>query len=224
VAELTHFYHLWLGGAWRVRAAEHFQALRDAGFPGPVHVGLVGPAQDRLAARELLAQQFPVTVVAEAEAGFEEVTLRALSHRVRQWPGDTAVLYAHAKGTFNATNTNLLWAGAMTDYLVGGWRERVAELARHDLAVQTWLDRETLDPGGRAIGADVAAGNFWWARADYLAGLPWLPEGLTDRYAAEGWVGQDSPAVACQSRDWPSVRPAYAWVADRGVYRRVQVY
>lgn len=191
--------------------AEHFRALEDAQFPGQVYVGLVGTPEDRAAARALL----PVSVVvaAEADTGFEEVTLRALSHQVRQWPGRTAVLYAHAKGTFNPTNTNLLWAGTMTAYLVGGWRERVAELADHDLAVQTWLDAETTDPNGRRLGACIAAGNFWWARADYLTGLPVLPSPLTDRYEAEGWVGQDSPAVCCESTQWPEMPLVYQRVS-----------
>jgi hypothetical protein len=45
------------------------------------------------------------------------------------------------------------------------------------------------------------AGNFWWARAKYLATLP-EPE-TENRRQAEGWVGLGGPKVYDLRPGWP---------------------
>jgi hypothetical protein len=157
----VHFYHLWRGGEWRAIADEHYAALRAAKFTGEVHV---------------------ITV----DAGFEDVTLRALRKACESLPGTTPVLYAHAKGAFHPSPANDTWRRRMTEHSVTRWRQSVRELEQCDVSAWAWA-RYPLPH---------APGNFWWAAAGYLRGLPYLPP-LTEmtRTDAETWVGQDRPTV-----------------------------
>lgn len=84
-----------------------------------------------------------------------------------------AVLYAHAKGCTHppespyATGVSAPWRQTMTQYLVGGWRESVAQLeAGADIACCHWL-------WGMADGTQhIPAGNFLWTTSDFVASLP----------------------------------------------------
>jgi hypothetical protein len=201
---VIHFYRLWLGGEWRRIADEHFAKLREAEFPGQVLVSLIGDPETRAAARALL----PHDIAVEADTGFEDVTLRAMQQHTRNLPGSTSVLYAHNKGSFHPRPENHVWREDLTRYLVTGWRERVTELKTHDVAAWRWLLPGAHPPGKPelVISLPIAGGNFWWARADYLKGLPELPllRTTADRMQAESWLGLDNPAVACESNEWPT--------------------
>lgn len=206
----VHFYHLWLGAAWQQIAREHFVALREAQFTGEVRVGLVGSAEARASARSWLGEYGKQRyVVAEADTGFEELTLRALHRAVTALPGSTPVLYAHTKGAFHPSKANTQWRKEMTAYLVSAWRDRVVELSSHDISAWHWLSPGEYVSTGQVfrVQKPMAAGNFWWARADYLRGLPEPPEKLAeaDRMDAETWVGQDCPHIAYLSGQWPTV-------------------
>ena len=202
--DLVHFYHLWLGGIWQHIAEEHFAKLREAQFPGHIFVTLVGDPETRAAARSWL----PYDVAAEADTGFEDITLRAMQQHIHKLPGDTEVLYVHNKGSFHPSPENHVWRHDMTRYLVTGWRERVLELQTNDVSVWRWLPTGAHPPGRPelAMGSPIAGGNFWWARADYLKGLPELPPlmNIAERMQAEIWLGLDNPAVACESQEWPT--------------------
>jgi len=228
--DAVHFYHLWLGGEWRRIAEEHFKALRDASFPGQVLLGLVGSPEVRAAARSWL----PYEIAVEADAGFEDVTINALRSVIKALSGDTAVLYAHNKGTFHQIAENHAWRRAMDDYLTVRWADRVGELQGHDVAAWHWICPGTLDPFGNPVSHAHASGNFWWARADYLKGLPELSSLTVDtRIEAEWWIGTDEPHVAYAADTWPRLElarqwpkyvngmftgHAYMWLGDDGVW------
>ncbi len=163
-AVYAHFYHVWVDGDWEGPATgnwkrpgdAHAEALRGSGLrPGVLTVGLTGSPARRAQARAWfraagLSEAGPRFV--EADAGWEDVTLRAL----RAWsatadPG-TPVLYAHSKGAYNispVTAAGCFWDGS------------------------------------------IFTGNFWWATAGSLAGLPDVP--CANRYEAENWVGLGRP-------------------------------
>lgn len=209
----VHFYHLYLGGRWQAIASEHFDALRAAQFPGDIYVSLIGSAAAREEAKQLAAGE----VVAEEDAGFEDVTLRVLQHKLAKLPGETPILYTHNKGSFHSVVGNHIWRRKMDAHLITGWQNRLNELKTHDVAAWAWAE-----PGNYPVwvwaGADrvraedmtvtyaMAPGNFWWARADYLKGLPAL-EVLTEKQRgdAETWLGKDNPVVAAASFDWPMI-------------------
>jgi hypothetical protein len=225
-----HFYHLYLGGEWRRIAEEHFAKLRDSAFPGDILVSLIGDPETRAAARSWL----PYEVVQEADTGFEDVTINVLRATVKSLHSSTPVLYTHNKGTFHQIAENHAWRRSMDDYLMCAWPERVRELQAHDVSAWHWITSGTPDPNGNPVSQAHASGNFWWARADYLKGLPQLPPlSVETRIEAEWWVGTDDPCVACASNTWPKMTLAYqqpkyingmyaglsrSWLGDDGIW------
>lgn len=142
--------------------------------------------------------------------GFEDITL----NKVRAWcqgnPGGL-VLYTHDKGSWRDSfivdkdtgkavsrdGINLVWRGSMIDRLIGAWASRVEDLQTFDLAGLYWITPEN-EPGWATY--SYFAGNFWWARADYLAKLPPLPVLTAEtRYEAESWPASGTPLVKALS-------------------------
>ncbi len=181
---------------------EHFTALREARFDGEVHVGLVGGLRERQDVRRWLSLRYPeYELEAEADEGFEMVTLNVMHQWAKAADPRTAVLYCHSKGAFQATRGNCLWRRAMTARLVSEWQERVNDLHSHDAVGMHWLtNAENPD---KIFQPGIFGGNFWWATAGYIASLPPLDPQGTSRYAAEGWVGLNDPDVKALSSCWP---------------------
>jgi hypothetical protein len=181
---VIHFYHLWKGGGWEAIAAEHHAALRAAEFTGEVRV-------------------------TEVESGWEDVTL----NQVRTWAqtADPAepVLYCHNKGAFTQSPVQDLWRRQMTGYLIGQWRDRVRELEHSDVAAWSWVNPSVHGYSSSmftfSVTRPMAVGNFWWATAGYLSGLPELPVLTAEtRHEAEFWLGGDVPRVEALKLDvWP---------------------
>lgn len=171
----AHFYHAYANAAWRVPAGEHLAAVSCV--PGDRFLGVVGAPGRRAG----LAREVGWPVAAEADTGWEQVTLRALHAWARSQPSARPVLYAHTKAaTHDEAAYGHWWRRAMTHYCVAGWEACVAALANgYDAVGCHWLA-----PG-------FFAGNFWWATAGYLASL--RPPGEGDRYEAEAWIGMGAP-------------------------------
>lgn len=158
--------------------------------------GLVGAPVRRREARAWFERadlaKHPVQFI-EADTGFEEVTLRA----VRAWaaradPG-TPVLYAHTKGSYNISALTAEHREIMTKAVVGRWHAAIAALEAHDAAGCFW-------------DGHIFTGNFWWAKAGYLAGLPDVP--CANRYECENWVGLGTPVI------WEMADTSYTGMAE----------
>lgn len=132
---------------------------------------------------------------------FEFPTLQVLRADAIHLPGDTPVLYLHSKGA-SATNIRKRrhkgqWRRYMLHWMVQHWRECVAMLGSSECVGTDWLDSVVCD--WRHYG-----GNFWWARADYLAKLPVpmatlkVPYSKSPRYIAEMWIGAGHPLNPAQ--------------------------
>lgn len=191
----------WHGSNWRVPAQEHFQVLKDGGFPGEVRVGLVGGVSERVEAMQEIIGMYPgVRFSAKGEDGFEMVTIHALHEWAKEANPDTPVYYSHSKGAFNDTAANHRWRQQMDDALGACWDLCVDSLKKYDAVGLHWLTSEDypqhIDPKRPMFG-----GNFWWAKAGYLAGLP--PVGYRTRWEAEGWMGQGFPKVLDLKPGWP---------------------
>lgn len=201
MSQPIHFYHFFAGEsqAWRRIAGEHFTALREAEFDGPVFIGLVGHPGMRIWARNWLDSVWPGwSCVAEADYGYEQVTLTWLHDYAQDIPPDVPVLYAHTKGAWRQTPHQDFWRQCMQDTVVRDWRLCLEKLDEgYDCVGAHWLK-----PDGVKIGTPMFAGNFWWASAGYLAGLP--PVMTRDRWDAEAWVGLDDPrAFDFVGGGWP---------------------
>lgn len=121
---------------------------------------------------------------------------------------DGYILYTHTKGAFHeaiydGVNLQRLWREKMIDRLLRAWPARIEELQDHDTS-GVWMWEPDDAPG--AFPNLIYPGNFWWARADYLATLPELPE-LTEenRGDAETWVGSNNPRAKWMIHDWVKV-------------------
>jgi len=184
---LTHFYHVYADGDWFPAATEHFEELRVSGLLDEldrVHLGVVGSAENRVKVKRVL----PYLVAVEADEGWEQVTLARL-HQFCQ-TDDGAVLYAHTKGAWSQSELARVWRVSMTHDVVSRWRECVDALEAVQAAGAFWL--KSFEPE-HAEHESFFAGNFWWARSDYVRTLP--PVGVDSRFQAEGWVGLGGPSV-----------------------------
>lgn len=179
---LVHFLHVYADGAWEQPVSEHLQALSASGFDGQLHVGLVGRPEARLRA---LAALGDVQVVAEADSGWEQVTLAALREHAQMH--DEPILYAHTKAASDPSPWKVEWRQSMTRHLI----ERLPQALRSieegaDLAGPHWINDLGTPPH--------FSGNYWMGSAEYLRRLP--PCGTGDRMDAEFWVALNDPVVA----------------------------
>jgi hypothetical protein len=216
---IAHYYHLWLGGDWQTIAEEHISLLRRVEFDGEVRIGLVGPPEEREKAKAWLNRRWNWKLAAEADTGFEDVTLAAMYEDLSWLPSDTAVLYAHNKGSFHPQAENTAWRRAMQEYLVVAWKTRIVELKWLDVMAWTWLPVGTYDVGPaipEVIDIPMAAGNFWWASSRYLRSLDAPPTGLieSNRIKAEVWLGAGDPEVGSECTGWPRIFIPLKWIPD----------
>jgi len=187
LTKLAHFYHVFADGEWERPAVEHVRRLANSGLLGALdgmYVGVVGSEERRADVRHRL----PGVFVAEADSGWEQVTLEALRDFVQGFDGH--VFYAHTKGAWSQSPLAERWRGMMTDATVDGWEKCVRALDRADAAGPFWY--RSGEPE-HALHNHFFAGNFWWARAEYLRTLG--PVRVTSRFDAEGWVGLGHPSV-----------------------------
>lgn len=193
---LAVFYHAYVGGRWQIPVAEHARALEHAGFTGTVRIGAVGPREDR----RRVVECFPhARLVAEADSGFEALTINALRGYALEHDG--AVLYAHTKGAATVEAFRDRWRRSMTDRVIGRLWENVALLDEVDAVGCHWLTEQQF-PGmfGPTL-PPFFGGNFWVARCDYLRTLPECP--AEPRYEAERWIGLGNPRVRDLLPGWP---------------------
>lgn len=201
--KIAHFYHVYAAGYWQVPVNEHCALLTVSDFTGEVHIGLVGSADQRAVAESVIRSLVPnISVAAVSDVGFEEITLRALRSWCKANPSGR-VLYTHAKGAYNAQILNDNWRRGMEGRLISDWRDHVRALDELDLIGSHWLTPAVY--AHRSVTKPFFGGNFWWANASYIAGLPDLPRlTFSTRGLAEAWVGQDNPAVKDLCPGWPT--------------------
>jgi hypothetical protein len=90
------------------------------------------------------------------------------------------VYYLHTKGVSHPINPKSERWRAELLTIVDDWQMWVASLSENDSAGPRWNDR-------------YFAGNFWWARSEYIAKLPKLEQLDTrNRRLAERWIGMAS--------------------------------
>jgi len=184
---LAHFYHVYADGVWEAPVEEHLHALTVSGLlenPDDVFVGIVGSRENRAAVKE----RFPAVVIAEADTGWEQLTLLKLHDYAMKHEGK--IFYAHTKGAFMPGTLRDEWRQTMTYDTVTRWVDCVEALDSHDMAGSFWM---TSDRDEHKNHKSFFGGNFWWANTHYLRSLSRV--GTDDRWQAEGWVGLLNPSV-----------------------------
>lgn len=211
---ITLYYHLFLGAGWQPIAAEYLAAVRESGLPGKtLTVGLVGAAASREYARDWWLERCPDRALTfiQADQAWEHLTLRQLWADARELPPRAAMCYAHAKGVYRPSTHNTVWRQSMTRRLIRDWAACVPLLECTQAVGCHWL---TL--AGLGAQTPVFGGNFWWARAGYIATLP-DPDTVEpvqrpapfdvdgDRHTAERWIGLNRPEVTDRHPVWPGM-------------------
>ena len=215
--QIAQFYHAWADGRWERPLTEHIGWMSHAGFRVPLKMGVIGKPENRVRLYRWLDEKLPGQweLAAEADEGFEEVTLMA----VRDWAlhNDGNALYAHTKGAGNTNDFAVQWQNRMTRELVWRWQHcqdllREADAAGcHWLAPgQDWPRPWPLDGNVIRVSHPHFSGNFWWATAGYLRKLPAWPYEIPHypgcctrdsvpqamgRYLAELWIGLGDPRI-----------------------------
>jgi len=165
-----------------------------------VHLGVVGPRFWREAAAAAF-DPLEVRVVAEADEGFEQVTLNAV--REYALAHDGAVLYAHTKGAADASQFRAQWRRSMTRRVVGEWERNLDFLGEVDAVGCHWLTLDAFPWAAEEFRENIPffGGNFWLARCEYLRTLP--HPSTRSRFDAERWIGLGHPRVHDLLPGWP---------------------
>ena len=193
---LSHFYHVYADGDWEAPASEHLHALTVSGLLDTLDdlfVGIVGAPENRARVRDA----FPAVVVAEADEGWEQLTLQKLHDYAHNH--EAKIFYAHTKGAYQPDELRALWRVSMTHDTVTRWRECVDALDHVGVAGPYWLDSAMPEHSEHK---HFFGGNFWWARTNYLRALP--PVGVQHRWQAEGWIGLAGPSVKIMREGFPT--------------------
>jgi hypothetical protein len=185
---LHSFYHVYADGDWRTPVIEHFDALTRTGLLKKLtslHVGFVGSPANVKAVRDVL-DGYDYECCAEAETGWEQVTLRPLWEFTQDHEG--LVSYAHTKGAANFNPINDPWRRSMEWYCFVNWGRPVDALHEGKyIAGCHWICGGPSPIRGFGTGG-MFGGNYWWTRCDLLRQN--TPPGMQSRYAAEHWLGQ----------------------------------
>ena len=188
--KLAHFYHIYADGEYEGIVQDHVEAIISSELIDSLDlfaVGLVGEKHNRIEAVELLTYYgLTPKVVAEAETGWEQVTLRKVRDYARY--NRAKLLYAHTKGATSASQHSSEWRKAMTHDCITLWQENVTALDDWAVSGSYWMDSKEPEHEHHHF---FFGGNFWWARTDYLRTLPPLQN--EHRYQAEGWIGLQDP-------------------------------
>lgn len=126
---------------------------------------------------------------------------------LQNWlPGheDWAILYFHQKGSLYFGNaTWAAWRRCMMGVVVYGWKSCVRDLEQgFDAAGPHYLTPQAFPIIGNV---PYFGGNFWWAKASFLATLPKLDPNGPSRYHAEVWIGTGKRKIAVRpyANHWP---------------------
>lgn len=202
---LRHFYHLYCGRPWKPIVSAHIAALRSSGVAWEVTAGIIGPAAERACVRALFAEHLPGVTFTEADAGYEQVTLRALRAWSQQAEPGEPVLYTHSKGVTHDKADGrdplfaAVWRESMERHVVGAWQQCVELLGSYDAVGCHWLTPHAY-PG--MVTVPFFGGNFWWSTAGFCAALAPPIEG--DRHEAELWLGHGDPRIFDLKPGWPT--------------------
>ena len=198
MVDIYHFYHIYCGpnsvgnrGAWKESVETHINALKEYKLLDrlkTIHIGLVGPEQDRIHCIEYLnSTGVNYTIIDQANNGWEQLTQNKL-HDFAQ-SNDGYVLYAHSKGSYNFNNQNRDWCKSMIYFNIVKWEDAIEKLNSNDAVGCYWFDfTGQVGPGGPHTNQRWFAGTFWWSKLELLRQID--PPTMLSRWDAEVWVGK----------------------------------
>lgn len=182
------FFHCYAAGKWEVPTQEFLEAYVDSKLSaeGVLHLGLVGTPVQRADAFSFCRRFADTRIVAEADDGWEQVTLNAL----RSYPalGDH-IAYLHTKGAAIVDEWQDAWRRSMYLSLVTDWAKCIPLMEIYDAVGCHWL----LPTPGMPQRYPFYGGNCFWTTKATVARLP--EPGMSSRYEAEAWLGSAEGAA-----------------------------
>ncbi len=206
------YYHVAAMNTWRTVVREQFKLLAHVGLTDDVTVGLLGDVEDGETVTALAAAAGVSVTIAfrQPELALAEMPTISLLHAAcRRRPAGPPVLYMHTKGVSRPSERIVVaWRRLMQRHVVAGWRDNLPLLDNADLVGVDWTE-STIRPH--------FSGNFWMARADWIAKLDppsvyrlsqppdliWGGEPWRNRMFCETWVasrpGHRVVSLACKN-------------------------
>ena len=151
----------------------------------------------------MMASLAPEAVVTHNDVGVGELPTMKLMHMFCQKSPNWNVLYLHTKGAiYNGDPTVTAWRKCMENAVIWQWQRCVNDLS---FSIES-VGAHWLTPAKYPIIGDVPywGGNFFWAKSEFLAGLPEIDINA-DRYQAEVWIGKGRrpPRIRDYAMHWP---------------------
>lgn len=179
------FYFCAQLGDWRNVLARHVHLIEASGL-----AEASGDLQLCLAGDPLITPRLPSKWRLTYRSRLDQFEFPALDMLYNNTLVKDRVLYLHAKGVSRSgehREPGRAWCDFMSWGCVEHWREMLAALEEgHDVAGVQWT-RLNLRYKRLCGASQVFAGNFWWARGDWILSLP-PPQIEKRRFRAEGWV------------------------------------
>lgn len=179
--------HVWCVNHWEEIVQEQLAMMDESRLSDvcTLRFGAIGETSEIQKLQAIVNSRLncDLTHFGEDPHNFEFPTLDLLRFRARKTPGFT--LYTHTKGVSYPCDRPLYqwWRQTMLLELVENWGTCLDRLKDHDTVGCHFYHN-----GGPL---PYYAGNFWWARNDYLSELPICDR--KTRYEAEIWITQANP-------------------------------
>jgi hypothetical protein len=221
--QIAIFYHIYAINNWREIFNEQFDKIVASGLyhaAEKIHVGVIGDLPE--------IEDSKISFRRNLTHNSEADTLLALWQYCQANP-QARVLYFHCKGVSHYEQKNGVWKikDGLTvdswrrylDYVVlEQWQHCVNKLDLYDCAATEWLDHTLYD--GKNNFDPHYSGNFWWARASYVAKLdPRLLYG-SNYTQCEKWISTGSPTHYSL---WSSGRNCYYDKIQDHEYRTISL-
>lgn len=182
VPGITGFVHVAAVNHWRAVFRAQLLKMESSGLLEATEKIVVGVVGDTNGGAEEISRMHPKLTVAFTTrdlAMFEFPTLEKLQDHCRASGDD--VWYIHSKGVANPWQGQAEWRNRMEAFV----------LVCHQLARDKLRSGNKVAAGFTVPGDCPVPGNFWWARADHISGLPPISTlDHADRWEAERWIGK----------------------------------
>lgn len=174
-----------------------------------VTVGLNGTSQDYRQIRKRLGA---VNIVQHGEAAASELPTLAYMHNWSRRNPKWTVCYFHGKGVSwppsrPGWDMRRDWRRCMMNHLIYGWADCVQALEAYEMVGCHYGSKEKYPHLAKELSNPIWAGNFFWARSEYIAQLPEIPpekQVWRHRYEAEMWpVSGKIPTSLDLAPHWP---------------------
>ncbi len=173
-----------------------------------IHICVNGGSHNTVAAQTIAPRKATVTC-----NGRDAKSLLPTVNALRSWclgHPDWLVCFFHTKGvTHPGDRLSVLWRGCMERHVLLNWRACVFELTHNncDTVGAHWLTKEKY---GNMVTFPFWGGQFFWAKSNFLATLPELPnepKTRDDWFLSENWIGMGKmPRIHDFAPHWPGLQ------------------